>query len=230
MKKIWIAFVLIIAMTGCGGKETTEKPEETTEPIISTLTLIGHASMKIVTKTGKVIYIDPSYQGNYDDPADYILITHGHSDHNHPKMPTSKESTVLITWKEALDKDGYHTFDYGDIKIEAVMASNSNHLVSECVGYLITFDGITVYHAGDTSYVSQMEELAKRTIDYAFYPIDGEYNMDAKAATIVANLVGAKNNCCMHVYVNDKSLYNSRMRAFTPENKLDVYYGKIITL
>ena len=38
-----------------------------------TLTLIGHASMKIKTAEGVVIYIDPYYDGDYTEPADIVL-------------------------------------------------------------------------------------------------------------------------------------------------------------
>ena len=47
------------------------------------MTFIGHASVKIKTTTGEVIYIDPYFPtDSYKEPADVILVTHGHSDHN----------------------------------------------------------------------------------------------------------------------------------------------------
>ena len=48
-----------------------------------TLTYIGHASVKIVSSNGSVLYIDPAYnKWDYkNQPADYILVTHSHEDH-----------------------------------------------------------------------------------------------------------------------------------------------------
>jgi len=46
------------------------------------LTFLGRASVKIVTATGFVIYIDPYAGSDYAAKADLVLVTHGHSDHN----------------------------------------------------------------------------------------------------------------------------------------------------
>ena len=59
--------------------EGNSEKEEIMKP---TLTLIGHASMKIKTAEGVVIYIDPYYDGDYSEGADIILSTHEHFDHN----------------------------------------------------------------------------------------------------------------------------------------------------
>ena len=53
-------------------------------------------------------------------------------------------------------------------------------------GLLITYQGKKVYHAGDTSLMLDMQQLAKYKIDVACVPIDGLYNMDMEdAATAV---------------------------------------------
>ena len=59
------------------------------------LTLIGHASMKIKTAEGVVIYIDPYYEGDYSEPADIILSTHEHHDHNAIDLVTRKEDCTV---------------------------------------------------------------------------------------------------------------------------------------
>ncbi len=46
-----------------------------------TLTFIGHASLKFKTSSGKTIYVDPFFKGDYSDIADVLLVTHNHSDH-----------------------------------------------------------------------------------------------------------------------------------------------------
>ena len=64
-----------------------------------------------------------------------------------------------------------------------------------------------------------MEELKDKNIDYALYPIDGIYNMDAVEATEVANLVGAKNNIPIHEF---NSGDERKQENFTPEGRLEL--------
>lgn len=150
----------------------------------------GHASLRIITKEGKVIYIDPYAGEGYDKPADLVLITHEHYDHNAVHLLKLKPETIVIRSKDALQNGVYFSFDYFGVHIEAVPASNKNHNVNECVGYLLELEGTVIYVAGDTSFVPFMEEkLAKRHIDYAFLPIDGIYNMDPEEASRVANII-----------------------------------------
>lgn len=42
----------------------------------------GHGSFRIVTDGDVVIYVDPFAGNGYDLPADIILVTHQHGDHN----------------------------------------------------------------------------------------------------------------------------------------------------
>lgn len=139
----------------------------------------------------------------------------------------------MITYREALHDGIYESYDFGNIQIEAVPAGgNSNHNVNRCVGYLVTVDGITIYHAGDTSMLDSMQGLAARKIDYALYPIDGVYNMDAVEATEVANLVGAKNNIPIHEFDNheEDSSAVKKSDIFTPNGRLVLEYGETIVI
>lgn len=200
----------------------------------TTITYIGHATVKIVTNDGTIIYIDPNYsEWDYSsEPADYVFITHSHGDHQPDYNFKMKDTAVMITQKEALQAGVYMNEDFGDIHVEAVPASNENHDIKYCVGYLITVDGITIYHAGDTSMIEQMSELADKDIDYAFYPIDGEYNMDAVEATEVANLVGAKYNIPIHELDNHEfdPTVERKSNNFTPEGAMVLEYGETIVV
>lgn len=162
----------------------------------------GRASIRIVTREGKIIYIDPFAGDGYDYPADVILITHEHFDHNKIELIENKNTHCrIIRSKDALVDGEYKTFDLGYANICAVEAGyNKNHSVKDCVGYIITLSSeIKIYISGDTSTTKQMAELSKMDIDYAFYCCDGEYNMGMEEAIEVAKLVGAKHSIPYHI-------------------------------
>lgn len=215
-----VLMVLSLMMTGCNMNENKGK---------TTLTYIGHAAVKIVAKDGTVLYIDPNYyDGDYSDEADILLITHSHDDHQPYHTFKQKKKCQVVTYKEALHDGVYEKYDFGSIQVEAVPASNINHDIKYCVGYIVTVDGIKVYHAGDTSMLDSMGELTALNIDYAMYPIDGQFNMDATEATEVANLVGAKHNIPIHEF----DTYNKPKKSekFTPEGRLVLEYGETIVI
>lgn len=193
------------------------------------MTYIGHASVKIISTEGNVIYIDPYFPGDYEtDPADYILVTHGHDDHNQVSLCKQAEGCKVIKWTDALVDGAYQTFDYGNIKIEAVPSGgNVNHNVNSCVGFIVTVDGVSVYHAGDTSMTEDKNEIAKKHIDYAMYPIDGYYNMGPEEASEVAKLVGATNNIPIH---GNGEHYAKQCEDFSANGKLVIGVGQSIVL
>jgi len=216
---------LSLLLLGCGSAMAEESSP-------GTLLYQGHGSLRIVTGEGKVIYIDPYAGEGYDLPADLILITHGHQDHTAVSLIKSRnEDCQIITWKEALVKGEYKTFDLGYATVEAVQAGNNkNHSIRECVGWLITFpDGITLYATGDTSTTDQMKELAGRNIDYAFFVCDGIYNMDMKEAIACANLVKAKHSIPYHM-APGKLFDQKKAEQFDVPGRLIVPAGEEITL
>jgi len=192
----------------------------------------GHGSLRIVTNEGKVIYIDPYAGEGYDLPADLILVTHGHQDHTALKLIKNRnEDCQVITWKEALVKGEYKTFDLGYAVVEAVQAGNNkNHNIKNCVGWLITLsDGISIYATGDTSTTDQMAELAERRINYAFFVCDGKYNMDMDEAIACAKLVNAQHSTPYHM-APGKLFDAKRAELFDVPNRLIIPAGEEISL
>lgn len=159
----------------------------------------GHGSFRLTTAAGAVVYIDPFAGEGYDRPADLILVTHQHHDHNAiDRMPHAKDCVI---WQnaDALAGGIYRTAEFFGMTVEAVEAYNKNHPKNACVGYLITVDGVLCYFAGDTSRTAQMARLAARAIDYAFLPTDGIYNMGLEEALDCARLIAARHSVPVHM-------------------------------
>ena len=167
---------------------------------MSKLLFQGHGSYRITTNDGVVIYVDPFLGDGYQVPADIILVTHEHHDHNKVELPAKKDSTIIIRQENLKKGNVYSKTHVLGVEIEAVEAYNKNHDKSCCVGYVLRFDGITLYASGDTSLTEDMKnKLPLYNIDYALLPIDGIYNMDAKEASICAEYINAKHTIPIHM-------------------------------
>ena len=178
----------------------------------------GHGSLRLTADDGRVIYIDPYKGKGYDMPADIILVTHQHHDHNKISLCTQKNGCRVITNVEALENGVHNSFDVDGITIQAVEAMNKKHDPKECVGYIITIDGVKIYASGDTSKTNQMESFALLKLDYALFPGDGIYNMGLAEAAECARIVGAKHNSIIHVLPG--ALIRKFARKWNAPNKL----------
>ncbi len=160
----------------------------------------GHGGLRIVSGGGTVCYIDPYLGVGYDLPADVVLVTHEHHDHTKLSLLTMKDDCTVIRAADMTDGVVYASRAVKDMTVRAVPAYNKNHNRAECVGYVIDVDGVRIYAAGDTSTTDYMEQMAEESIDYAFLPTDGVYNMDASEASNCAALINAKHSIPIHTY------------------------------
>ena len=159
----------------------------------------GHGSFRLSTDGGKVIYIDPFAGEGYGVPADLILVTHQHHDHNRIDLPVKNPGCVI--WQNFnAQKDGlYQTLRLDFAVAEAVEAYNHHHSKSECVGYILNVDGVSVYFAGDTGQTKQMSALAGKKLDYAVLPMDATYTMDIPETVRCAELISARHTIPSHM-------------------------------
>ena len=94
----------------------------------------------------------------------------------------------------------------GDIKIDAVPAYNNSkpfHPKSEgWVGYVLSLDSVSIYHAGDTDLIKEMDKLtgyAKQGNKFiAMLPIGGKVTMDINEALEAAKKIHAEIVIPMH--------------------------------
>jgi L-ascorbate metabolism protein UlaG (beta-lactamase superfamily) len=189
----------------------------------------GHGSFRITAGDGRVIYVDPYAGEGYDLPADIILVSHQHRDHNCIDLCKQKQDCTIISNAESLAGGKLNCFDIDGIKVQAVEAYNKNHKPEECVGFIITVDGVKIYACGDTSKTKQMETFAEIKLDYAFFCGDGVYNMNPEEAAECAEIIGAKNNIIIHL-TPGQLFDRPKAEAWTAPNKLIVCDGEEIEL
>ncbi len=238
-KELLLSALAGICFLGACGTSGEKEPQSTAEPVINTpaaetaqpsaepaharLTYLGHASVRIVTAEEKVIYIDPYAGEGYDLPADLILITHDHYDHNAPeKISETNPDCRTITWSDSLAGGSHQSFDLGYAAVRSTQAGNNpNHSITECVGYILTLsDGTVLYFSGDTSETEEMASLSEEHIDYAFLCCDGVYNMDLEEAGHCADLIQAAHTIPYHMVTPDTGLFDAARAASFPSDTL----------
>lgn len=206
-----------------GGTEMNNEKE------FGKLTFGGRASVRLDLNDGRVIYIDPYAGGKefYKEPADLVLVTHQHDDHNQVRLVTLKTGAEIIQCPKDITAGNSKTSR--DIKITAVSAYNKNHIKTSSCGFVLEIDGYKLYHSGDTSYIEEMKQLEAMKINYALLCMDGYYNMGAEEAMKVAGIIKAKHIVPIH---NSPSANYSQENsdAFTLNNKVAVKPGETISL
>lgn len=179
----------------------------------------GHSIVKIETK-GKTILIDPFITGNEltdlnaeEVKADVILLTHGHNDHVGDTVEIAKRSGALVvavaelatylSWQglnvHPMSIGGAYTFDFGTVKLTQAFHGSSYTENNEKIiytgmpaGLLLTIEGKTIYHAGDTALFSDLKLIGRHKPDLAFLPIGDNFTMGPEDAAIAAEWVQAK--------------------------------------
>lgn len=189
----------------------------------------GHGSYRIQADDGFTIYVDPYVGEGYDLPADLILVTHQHHDHNNIELVTKKPTCKIISNFEALKDSKHNTFTVNGIEIESVEAKNRNHNPKQCVGFMLTIDEVKIYAAGDTSKTEQMKGFSDRQLDYALLPCDGIFNMGLKEAAECASIIGAKHNIPIHMKPG-KLFDQKRAEKFEAPNRMIIRPGQEIAL
>jgi L-ascorbate metabolism protein UlaG (beta-lactamase superfamily) len=178
------------------------------------VTWLGHATVLVQLPSGINLLIDPFIEDNPKYPKgftlpkiDYVLLTHGHSDHMADAVPIAQKdgATVLamvelagyLTGKGAASTIGFNiggTVQLPGVAVTMVEAKHSSSVeeggsivyLGLAAGIVLTIeDGPVLYHAGDTSVFRDMELIRELYApEVAMLPIGGHYTMGPKEAAL----------------------------------------------
>lgn len=156
-----------------------------------------------------------------DIKADYVLVTHGHGDHVGDTLPIAKRNNATVIAPNDLATylgfqganthgmgiGGSYEFPFGKVKLTLALHDSSYNppgtqdivYTGVASGFLITVEGKTIYHAGDTGLFSDMKLIGKMNdIDLAFLPIGDNFTMGPEDAVVAAEYLKAKLVVPMH--------------------------------
>ena len=180
-----------------------------------TLEYLGHSGVWLSDGTHRVV-IDPFLTHNplarkkpADIACDWILLTHGHSDHTADAEAIAKanNATIHATYELAalFDKKGCKV-SYGNQggsiptlfgSVTLVQAFHSSSFEGQYAGMpcgvIVTLGGVTVYHLGDTSLFGDLALLGEIfKPDIALIPIGDRYTMGPRLASRAAEMIRPK--------------------------------------
>ena len=217
---------------------------------------LAHAAFQIETN-GKTIYLDPRYMKSLEskigsffenpDKADVILFTHHHADHCYPssfkKMLTPDTKIIAPELcKKKLGNDFIRIkpgdeIRIDDIQVRAVDAYNIKrhrtsgrlwHIKEEGVGYLVTIDGNTIYHAGDTEFIPEMRHLGN--VNVALLPIDGKFTMNISEAIDAVMAIKPKIVIPMHTMDADSLEFKEKVEEISDIKVVPLEIGEVYHL
>lgn len=176
-----------------------------------TIRFLGHACFQL-EHNGQTYLFDPFITDNPqatlsadDVAADYVFVTHAHADHlgDTYKIAKRTQATVISTFEiiQECEKEGIKghpmhiggkkNFDFGYVRVTPAF-HGSGIAGGHACGFIVNFQGYTIYFAGDTSLFGDMKLLGEiERINLFLVPIGGNFTMDIDDAVHATKFVAA---------------------------------------
>lgn len=178
-------------------------------------TYYGHSCF-MAEVNGKKLLFDPFITPNElakdininDIEADYILLSHGHSDHimDAEAIARSTGATIIANYEVAMwfaakgiskyqpmNHGGKWTFDFGTVKcVNAVHSSSlpDGSYGGNPMGFIISGGDKSFYYSGDTALTLDMQLIPMfAKIDFSVLPIGDNFTMGIEDAAAAAKMV-----------------------------------------
>jgi L-ascorbate metabolism protein UlaG (beta-lactamase superfamily) len=189
------------------------------------LTYLGHAA--VLAKGSISVIIDPFLTGNPqatvkpdDVKVDYILLTHGHSDHVGDALEIAKKNsaTIIAPFELAMycqqkGAQKVHPMHIGGSKrfsdnfwVKLTIAHHGSCVIegdkiiytgNPC-GFVVELDGKKFYHSGDTGLFLDMQLIGENGLDLAILPIGDNFTMGIKDAAKAVEFLKPKKVLPIH--------------------------------
>lgn len=165
------------------------------------LTYLSHSSW-LIENSNFTVAIDPFLEGNPTAPlkaadikANFIIVTHAHGDHLGDSIPIAKanDGTIITNFEIAnycqekgaqahpMHIGGAHQFPFGRVKLTPAWHGSSfpdGSYGGTPAGCLVTIDGKTIYHTGDTGLFLDMKLIGEMDhIDVMLVNIGDNFTM-----------------------------------------------------
>lgn len=223
------------------------------------LRYFSHSAFQITTDKGEVILIDPFLDDNptcnvksEDVKADYIVLTHAHGDHCADAFKIADRcDSLFICVNELADycaEKGYkahnmhiggaYNFDFGRVKFTIAHHGSltpDGRYGGNPAGVVLTIDGKTLYHTGDTGLFLDMKLIGEMDkINYLLAPIGDNFTMGITDAVKAVEFVNPEVSIPMHystfpVIEADPEEFKSKVEAMGKKSVV-MAYGEEIEL
>lgn len=155
----------------------------------------------------------------YVPKLDYVFVTHDHFDHGllDAIKISQRDKAIFISSKDIEEEvkktqniqtlhqeDPIDKYNTKDLTVHYVSALHSSD-TGDALGFIIEFEGHTIYHMGDTAYMKDFKYVGREyDIDLLMIPIGSYYTMDPQEAAQAVQDIKPRNVIPMHYNTFDK--------------------------